>query len=147
MKLGRTRFFRSGVCVIVLVGGTIALGAAPASAACGTSPGTNPIRVSPDPPLDPFGFVVPGIPEGMVQVCAEVEGDPAPQVDTDPTVDVRPTGCGVPCFVVEWDGVTMQPFTITAYGGVGPTDFFHQRTVDGGNYGGFCLNAGQSCPE
>lgn len=143
MKLGRSRSLRSVICVSALTLGAVMLGASPASAACGSTPGTNPITVKPEPPLADPGIVVPGVPGGLVTVCADVEGDPIPQVDFAPTVDVQPTGCGIPCFVVEWDGVTINAVTVS--GSVNDVGF--ERTVPAGSYGGFCVNSGQTCPE
>ncbi len=144
MKFRRARSLRSLVCIAVLASGAVAVGATPASAACASNPGTNPITVRPDPPLPDPGIVVPGIPRGIVTVCASVEGDPNPAVDTNPTVEVQPFGCGVPCFVVEWDGVTIQGVTVS--GSVDDSLAF-QLPIPGGNYGGFCIDSGMACPE
>ena len=128
--------------VVIVVGGVLLGAAGPASAACVTNPTTNPITIDPGPPFEE-PIVIPGVSEGIVAACVEVEGNPDPQVDTNPTVDVVPFGCGAPCFVVEWDGVTTQPVTIS--GGVGDAGAF-QRTVPGRTVGELCVNAGQPCP-
>jgi hypothetical protein len=137
---------RAVACGVAVAAGVVVFGAAPAAATCATSPATNPITV--DPPVgDPI--VVGGIPRGVVTACVEVGGSPSPQVDTEPTVDVQPTGCGVPCFVVEWDGVTTQPVTVGTSGQVGDLLQWGPEPIPvlGGTTGDFCINAGTPCPE
>lgn len=137
---------RSGLCVAVLSMAAAVLHAPPASAACASDPATNPITINPGPPF-PGPIVIPGNPGDTLVVCASVDGDPAPEIDPDVTVDVRPFGCGVPCFVVEWDGVAVQPVTVSISVNSGSFGLDFQRTIPGGNYGSFCINAGQPCPE
>lgn len=142
MNIARVRAFSSGVTVAAMAVGAVLAGATPASAACASNPTTNPITIDPGPPFrEPI--VIQGLSE-IVTVCGEVEGSPSPQVDTSPTVDVVPFGCGTPCFVVEWDGVTTSPMTVS--GGAGDA-FAFQRAIPGGARGEFCVNSGQPCPE
>lgn len=113
-----------------------------ALASCAVWPGTNPITITPHPAINPVE--VPGTDQGMVGFCVSVEGSPDPQVDGEPHVDTPP-GCGIPCFVVSWDGVTTSPFTITitVYRSGNPQST--ELTVPGGSTP-ICINAGTPCP-
>lgn len=140
------RRFAGSIVVLGLALGGVVTQAGPAMAACASNPATNPITINHPFPQLAGPVVIPGIEGGMATVCADVTGNPSPQVDPDVTVDVQPTGCGTPCFVVEWDGVSTQAVTVSVSitSRSGELDF--ERTIPAGNHGSFCINAGQPCP-
>ncbi len=133
----------AAVCGVAAVAtGLLVVQAPPALAACAIYPGTNAIiiEIGGRPVLK-----IPATPEGLVGVCAEVETGGTPQVDSDVTVEVGES-CGVPCFVVAWDGVTTGPVTVrlTVYSGGSGDPVEH--TFPGENVGEFCFKAGMTCP-
>jgi hypothetical protein len=137
----------SGLIAVLTLASTFVLMApSPASAACATYPGTNEIRISFDPPLDQFfsDIVVPGTPSGLVQVCVDVSGTLNPQASI-PTADT-PSGCGIPCFYVSWDGVSNDPMTVSVSVTAGDVTVSKTATIPGGAKGGFCIKAGTTCP-
>ena len=143
MHRGRARVGRIFVITAILIGASV-VGATPAHAACATIGGTNPITIYIGPLEDPVR--IPGTPVlATLCVTASVEGDPQLQVDPDVTVELG-SGCGFPCFVVAWDGVSTGPITVTVTVTVNDQTTTVQRTLPGDGYGAICINAGMPCP-
>lgn len=111
-------------------------------AACAIYPGTNEIEIQIGDGA-PFAFI-PATPAGVVGVCVDVEATPDPQIDPDVTVEIG-EGCGTPCFVVAWDGISTGAITVhvTVIVDNDPTTFVH--TIPGQGIGSFCINAGMPC--
>ena len=133
------------IAVALVAGATLVVPAPPTFAACATNPGTNPITIDPGPPLDDPIRPVPGAPGGLVGICVDVAGDPAPQVGTNVTITPG-SQCGIPCFVVAYDGVSTNSLTVTVTITVRGETASFPFTVPGGAYGSFCINAGMPCP-
>jgi hypothetical protein len=143
MRRGRKRL-RSILLITTMTTGGILVAAPPAHAVCGTVGGTNPITIHIGPLEDPIR--IPGTPVlATLCVTASVEGDPNPQVDPDVTVEPG-SGCGFPCFVVAWGGVSTGPVTVTVTATVNGEPVTVQRTLPGEGYGAICVNAGMPCP-
>lgn len=136
------RSIRSMSVVCALAFGTVAVGATPASAACVIYPGTNPITITIGE--DPLTRI-PATPAGLVGVCVDVVATPDPQVDTDPTVQVGES-CGIPCFVVAWDGASIGSVTVRVTVIVNNSPTTVEHTVPAVGVFGFCINAGMPCP-
>lgn len=116
------------VAFVALVGGMVAAGASPASAACSATP------------------TVAG---GTATVCVDVIGDPVAQVDTAPAVDA-PVWCGFAglCFAVGWDGVTTHDVTVAVSVTSGSIDHSFRHTIPGGSSGPVCFFiGGLGCPQ
>ena len=137
------RRFAGSIVVLGLAIGGLVVQAGPALAACASSPGTNAIYINPGPPFRPI--VIPGIPGGTVTACAEVTGGGQIVVGR-PTVQLQPIGCGVPCFVVAWDGVSNDAVTVSGTVSVGAHTYAFSQTIPAGSYGSFCIKAGMPCP-
>lgn len=138
------RSVRSSFAVAALTCGIVFAGAPAASAACATYPGTNEIVIKVGSG-DPLMSIAP-TPSGLVGVCVDVIGEPNPSVDPDVTVEVYPQGCGTPCFVLAWDGVSTGPVTVRVTVTVDKTTTTVERVVGGQGDGSFCINAGTPCP-
>lgn len=144
MKRGRKKVAATLTITAILTAGMIAT-AAPAYALCGPIGGTNPITIQVGPLEDPI--IIRGTsPVATYCVDASVEGDPNPQVDPDVTVEPG-TGCGIPCFVVAWDGVSTSTVTVHVSVTVNGETTTFDRTFPGEGYGSICVNAGMPCPE
>lgn len=144
MHRGRTRVGRTIVITAILMGATV-VGATPAHAQCATIGGTNQITIHVGPLEDPL-IIRETPPLATLCVTAGVDGDPHPQVDPDVTVEPG-FGCGTPCFVVAWGGVSTGSVTVTVTVTVNGEATTFQRTLPGEGYGAICINAGMPCPE
>jgi hypothetical protein len=103
------------------------------------SPGVNPIMI------DEQEFT-PAVAANVVGICVDVVGNPGPEIGTDITVEPG-VNCGVPCFVVAWDGITITESVtvrVTVYDRGSPVTTV-ERTVPAGSIG-ICLHAGMPCP-
>jgi hypothetical protein len=135
-KKRTARLFVAGT---FLAGAAVVVPAPNAWAACAMSPAVNPISIG---ELE----LTPAVAPDIVGVCAEVVGNADPEVGTDVTVEPG-LGCGIPCFVVAWDGVTItEPITISITVYVGGSATTVERTVPAGSSGQICLHAGMPCP-
>lgn len=128
---------------LAVAGALVVVPAAPALADCAMYPGTNPVSVT-------VGgeevASVPGTGEGGNGICYSITGNPDPEVDQDLTITPG-VGCGIPCFVVAWGGVTTTPFTVHVT--LFTAGYFTavERTFGGDSgIGSFCINAGMACP-
>lgn len=136
----RTRF---ALCAAA-IGVAVCVPASPAQAACAIYPGTNEIEIQIG---DGPGLArIPATPGGLVGVCVDVEAAPDPQIDTDPTIEVG-EGCGIPCFVVAWDGVSAGSITVRVTVIVNNQPTTVEHTIPAQAVGSFCINAGMPCPS
>lgn len=111
-----------------------------AHAACVRSPAVNPIMIGDKE-------VTPAVAGDIVGVCVDVLNDTQdPQIGTDVTVEPG-VGCGVPCFVVAWNGARLsEPLTVRVKVWFPENSETFEHTIPAGSISPVCIHAGMPCP-